>query len=157
MKNKWFLSLFSLILMLLLGCNENVVFEKSTSINNSWNRYDTAIFFVEVDDTINPHNFFINIRNNNLYEYSNLYVFLHTSLPNGITTHDTLEFILADKQGKWLGKGVGKIMENDILLRNRLVFPETGNYVFKIEQGMRDEDLVGIENIGIRIEKDTEN
>ncbi|MBM3436813.1 MAG: gliding motility lipoprotein GldH, partial [Bacteroidetes bacterium] len=32
-------------------------------------------------------------------------------------------------------------------------FPVKGKYVFRIEQGMREFELQGIEDIGIRIEK----
>jgi len=53
-----------------------------------------------------------------------------------------------------VGKGTGKIRDNRILLKEHLRFPSRGDYTFEIEQAMRDISLKGIEDIGIRIEKE---
>lgn len=135
------------------SCNTAMIYNQTEDIEGTWNRYDSAVFHVPIEDTAALYNFYINIRNNNDYRYSNLYVFFHSIFPNGNKTHDTLEFILADKRGKWLGKGIGEIKENNILIRKNMRFPVQGEYTFKIEQGMRSDDLKGIEDIGISIEK----
>ncbi len=141
------------LLTIFISCQNNAEFSESIAYNGHWNRYDTAVFTVDIADTLNPHMFYINIRNNNDYNFSNLYVFLHTTLPRGEQMIDTIECILANKEGEWLGNGIGNIKENDILLQNGLVFPQKGQYKFAIEQAMRVEDLAGIEDIGIRIAK----
>ncbi len=56
--------------------------------------------------------------------------------------------------GKWLGKGFGKIRDNQILLNSGLRFPMKSIYLFEIGQAMRTEILKGVEDIGIRIEKE---
>ncbi len=148
-----------LSMILAYGCNHSSVFQDSYPVSGKWSRYDTAVFNVEIKDTTQPYNFFLNIRNSNEYEFRNIFFFLHTTFPSGQTTQDTIECILADKSGKWIGKGTGSIKENDILLKERLVFPQSGIYCFAIEQAMREKDLmegeylIGIEDIGIRIEK----
>jgi len=155
MKHRNLLLIWLFILVLIaFACRRASVFEQSISFKAGWGRFDTAIFRVSITDTISPHSFHINIRNDNNYRFSNLYIFLHTTFPGGTKTQDTLELILAGKNGRWLGKGAGSIKENDILLKTGLVFPETGNYTFSIEQAMREEELAGVNSIGIRIEKD---
>jgi gliding motility-associated lipoprotein GldH len=82
-----------------------------------------------------------------------LYLFLNTRLPNSNLTRDTIELVLADVNGKWLGKGFGAIKDNQIPVRNNLIFPIKGEYIFGIEQAMREETLVGLVDIGIRVEQ----
>ncbi|MCF8234529.1 MAG: gliding motility lipoprotein GldH [Bacteroidales bacterium] len=152
----------ALIAMALSACNDQTVFVGSKSREGSWSRFDTAVFEVEVNDSSRLHDFYINLRHNKNYRYRNIYLFLHTSYPGGQTVHDTIELILADKQGEWIGKGMGSIKENEILLRKNFRFPAEGKYIFAIEQGMRKsalkegEYLQGIEDIGIRIERSPE-
>ncbi len=53
--------------------------------------------------------------------------------------------------------GLGDKYDNRILFRRNIRFPRTGIYVFEYEQAMRDEPLIGIDDIGLRIEKTTAN
>ncbi len=110
-----------------------------------------AKFDVEVTDTVSLFDFYINLRNTVDYKYSNFYLFLNTTLPDGMAARDTIELMLADRSGKWLGKGFGKYRDNQMLVRAGLQFPMAGNYVFEIEHAMRDTLLTGIGSVGIRI------
>ena len=150
-----FLFLISLLIILFFSsCDSNRVFDENFSFDNAnWDRYKTVSFKIEISDTISQNQFFINIRNTTDYKYSNLYLFIRTQLPDGNISKDTIECILADINGKWLGNGLGSLKENNILLKNNLVFPEKGTYIFEFEQAMRVEILQGIADIGIRIEK----
>ena len=110
-------------------------------------------FDVEVSDTISLFNFYINIRNTTDYNFSNIYLFLKTNYPNGMFSVDTIEIFLADLQGNWLGKGFGKYKDQQILFRKRGHFPLSGKYRFSFEQAMRNQELIGINTVGIRIER----
>ena len=137
----------------LASCNSGIVYHEYITINEaSWHRDSLLHYEVTIDDSLAVNNFFINIRNNNDYPYSNLYLFVTTQFPNGHTTTDTIECILAGKDGRWLGSGSGRIKENKIMLQQALRFPITGQYHFYLEQGMREEKLQGIEDIGFSIE-----
>jgi gliding motility-associated lipoprotein GldH len=146
-------SLLILVLFAFAACNSDRFYERAHNFEGSWNRYDTATFKVNISDTLQAYDFYFDIRNNNQYRFSNLYIFLHSDFPNGTISHDTLEFILAKKDGEWIGRGMGDIKENNIMVRKAFRFPVSGEYVFELEQGMRVENLTGIEDIGIRIEK----
>jgi gliding motility-associated lipoprotein GldH len=80
-----------------------------------------------------------------------LYLFLQTRFPNGNVSRDTLEIVLANAEGKWLGKGWGDIREDHVLLRKQLRFPLGGTYAFSVWQAMRQDTLKGIQDIGIQI------
>jgi len=110
-------------------------------------------FDVSISDTISKNDFFINIRNSTEYSFSNIFFFITTTFPDGGTTRDTVECFLADINGKWLGKGLGKFKDNRILFKRNMSFPSKGIYSFEFEQAMRVENIKGIDEIGIRIVK----
>ena len=149
-----FLILFTMISAGLVSCEQGVVYNEYRSIEGSnWHRDSVFQYEVVVDDSLSLYNLFINIRNNTEYPYSNIYLFVTTEFPNGHQTTDTIECILADKNGRWLGSGSGSFRDNKIMLQQGLRFPLSGNYNIFLEQAMRMEILPGIEDIGFSIEE----
>ena len=148
------ISFILLIVTILSSCvNKNVIFDESVVISNAaWNNQDFPYFDVNVEDTTSAYNFYLNIRHLENYRYSNFYMFLHTTFPDGNQTHDTIELVLSYLDGRWIGKGSGSMRDNNILLNNNLHFPAKGNYRFEIEQAMRESVLEGITDVGLRFE-----
>lgn len=152
-------TLQSLILILLStialsSCDFNSVYNENVSLKDiKWDKDQAVRFDVQITDSLANYNFYLNLRNTTDYRYSNLYVFLMTRFPNGNTTRDTIEIVLADTEGRWLGKGWSNLKENNILLKKGLRFPLNGNYVFFIQQAMRVDTLEGIRNVGLQIDK----
>ena len=68
-------------------------------------------------------------------------------------SNDTLECILADEKGKWLGNGLGDIYDNQILFKKNVRFPLAGKYTFEIQHGMRADIVPLIMDVGLRIAK----
>jgi len=60
--------------------------------------------------------------------------------------------LLAEPNGKWLGSGVGAIKHNLFKFKQEQSM-EAGIYKIKFSHGMRDEMLLGIEDVGFRIER----
>lgn len=140
--------------LILVSCDYSAVFEKNETIQKAtWPASQKVGFDVTISDSLQLYNFYINLRHNTDYEFSNLYLFVGTHYPDGNYSRDTIELILSQPDGKWIGKGFGKLKENNILIKRGLVFPRKGNYRFEFEQAMRTEELKGIEDIGIRLEK----
>ncbi len=143
-----------LFLIIIVSCDRNRLYDESLAVSDqAWHMDSALVYSVEVEDTLLPHKFYINIRHNQEYRYSNIFLFIDTRFPNGNTTRDTIECLLADKQGNWFGKGPGKIKDNSILIHEGIRFPRKGEYKFRIIHGMRETKLEGIEDIGIRFEK----
>ena len=92
------------------------------------------------------------MRNNNDYLYANIFFFVDIEDPSGLHQVDTLQYILAAPDGKWLGSGVGEIKFNLLKLKEKEIM-QPGLYKYKIVHGMRDDVLIGIEDIGLRIER----
>ncbi|MCQ2307911.1 MAG: gliding motility lipoprotein GldH [Bacteroidales bacterium] len=136
------------------SCSSRMMYDESVVIPEAkWDNKNIPYFDVNVEDTISVYSFALNARHIENYRYSNLFVFLHTTFPNGNVTHDTIECTLAYPDGSWVGRGSGSMRSDKILLNPNLRFPLGGVYHFEIEQAMRDEILKGIVDVGISIEK----
>ena len=116
---------------------------------------EVAKFGVNINDTISSHNIYINIRNTTDYPNSNIYIFAKTIAPTGVYQIDTVEFFVADEYGKWFGKGFGFLRDNQFLYKHNIRFPVKGLYQFELQQAMRTDQLVGVANVGLRVEKNT--
>lgn len=147
----WVFFLFAIV-----SCDNNRVFEQNVSFaNEQWHADSVITFTVDIMDTLSVYNVYFNNRINGKYgyKYQNMYVFIDTYLPHSNHLRDTLECILADNNGKWLGKGFGSIWANQIPYKTRVRFPYAGTYTFTIEQAMRDTILKNVVDAGLRIEK----
>jgi len=141
-------------LLILTTCNSNIVFTDSKVMTDkTWTLFNTQVFKVPVNDTLNSNNVFFTIRTGTSYPFRNIYLFVTTTAPNGKSITDTLQYNLADEKGKWYGKGFGDIHELKLPFKTNVFFPLKGNYQFKIQHGMRIEDLKGVYDFGLRIEK----
>ena len=143
-----------IILVFFTSCDNNRVFEENKDIpSTSWDKNNIVEFTVPISDTVSPHNVYINIRQNGQYGNQNMYLFINIISPSGEKVRDTVNCILADAKGKWLGTGLGDIYSNQLLYKKKIGFPHAGNYKFEIEQAMRVDILKNVEDIGIRIER----
>ncbi|OFX88009.1 MAG: hypothetical protein A2W99_11370 [Bacteroidetes bacterium GWF2_33_16] len=139
---------------LIFACENNSVYDTYIAIPQlKWEAKKPIVFTVEISDTINPHNVYINIRNSSKYENMNLFLFVRTTSPSGAELIDTLECTLADDRGRWLGSGWGDIYDNSFLYKRQVRFPVQGEYIFEITQAMRTDELKNISDVGLRINK----
>ena len=152
--------LIFLISLLLASCDPNRVYEENIKIPEGiWNVNNPLLFEVEIFDTVSLHNVYINVRNAGMYQFSNLCLFINITSPNGTTQRVSIECILADEKGKWLGSGLGDIWDNQILFSKGVKFHKKGTYKFVFEQAQRYGERSYIENlpfimdIGLRIER----
>ena len=149
MKNK-ILSVFIILTVALLSCNSRTFYQKTDNFpNQTWNMDSTLVYKVTILDSLQYYNFYINVTNTANYPYQNLYLFFTAQFPDSTAFTDTLNCILCDAHGDWTGKKVGKIMKNRFTLKSKVRFPQTGTYIFSVQQAMREEDLIGINNFGI--------
>lgn len=144
------------------SCDSNRVFDEYKSVPNQWNKDSIISFNVTAPDSINNYNLYVNLRNNNAYKYSNLFLIVEINYPNGKTIKDTLEYKMADPTGKLLGSGFTDVKENKLWykgFKDPFVFNELGEYKINIQHAMRQngqvngiENLEGVTDIGFRIE-----
>ncbi|MFZ4930577.1 gliding motility lipoprotein GldH [Chryseobacterium sp. Mn2064] len=151
------LGLFSLILF--FSCNSSSGGEVTmNSVDNKWNKKSEQKFNLEIADPQNPKNIIFVVRNNNNYPYSNIrFIVNFTNLQNKKKETDTLNYILAKPNGEWLGTGFGDTKETLFQYKLNYIFPQKGKYEISLLQAMRNDNLPGIEDIGVKIETVTIN
>ncbi len=143
----------AMVVFLVMSCSSPPFFNEFYTIpGEAWNMKFKPNFNVKVKQKKQDYRLILHVRNNTDYAYSNIFFFLTTTNPTGKQQRDTIECILADRYGNWLGKGIGRIKENNFLIREYLSLPDTGTYNFMLEQAMRDETLQGITDVGLKIE-----
>lgn len=153
-KIKYSAVLFLISVLFFTSCDRARIFEKNLEIpETGWKADNILKFDVDIKDASTPTNFYVNVRNADGYPYSNIYLFIKTKFPNGKMSNDTLECILADEKGKWLGNGLGDIYDNQILFKKNVRFPLAGKYTFEIQHGMRADIVPLIMDVGLRIAK----
>ncbi|SFU27488.1 gliding motility-associated lipoprotein GldH [Pustulibacterium marinum] len=155
--------LFSCLLGVVVSCDNATIYSETKAIEGTWNRNDTIQFHVQSPDTINPYNIFINLRNNEDYAYSNLYMIVEMEYPDGNVVSDTLQYEMAKPNGEFLGEGFTGLKENKLWykgMNDGFVFPKSGDYTIDILQAMRKNGSVkgiialdGVTDVGISIEK----
>ena len=146
-----------------ISCDNSIVFEEYKSFENQkWNT-DSAAFFNyvisdttslnSINDTTSKNKIKIKLRHTVDYEFQNLFIFIKTDVI------DTVELMLANKEGMWLGNGIGDVREFEFEYNNANLFSKKGNYPFQIEQAMRYGEYEKIQllnnvlAVGISIEK----
>ena len=139
---------------LAMACNQDkVVYDTYISVNpKGWFADSIADFTVEIEDTTTQYAVYLKMRHNSTYPYRNIWFFRSISSKRGVEYTDTINYVLADEMGKWLGSGIGENKHVVMPLRTEaLRFNKPGKYQFSIQHGMRDEILSGITEIGLEV------
>ena len=136
----------------LVACNSDIVYDGSVRVANpTWHADSVARFEIEIEDTTLDYQSGILIRNSGDYAYQNLWLFVTEIAPDSTITCDTIQYFLADNYGRWLGSGIGSLYTNIYYYKEYLHYSQEGVYRYEIRQGMRDEELKGITNVGVQI------
>ena len=126
---------------ILFSCGNNT-YENYHSFNGGrWNTDSIVKFKYTIIDTTKKYDLSLKIRHTVDYNFQNLFVFLEE------TTKDTIEIILANKAGKWLGTGIIDVREVEYVFHKKREFVEKGEYTLTIEQAMRYGASQKIENL----------
>ena len=146
-----------LTLFFLLNCKDNsIVYDRVVSLpGEGWEYTDKIGFEYVISDTLSAYDIQLHIRNTKSFAYSNLWLFVETVAPAGSMQIDTLEVILADENGRWLGRSEQSINTMLINYKENIHFPERGIYKTILQHAMRDTLLRNITDIGLRVKYHT--
>ncbi|MDD2437873.1 MAG: gliding motility lipoprotein GldH [Massilibacteroides sp.] len=137
------------------SCHYDALYDQYQIIENTvWEKEKEYFFTFRVEDISIPYDLTLEVRNNNLYPYQNLWLFCAEERPVGGLVRDTIECVLADEFGKWYGKGIS-LFQLSIPLKKNHYFSHKGQYTFSFRQGMRIDYLKGIQELGFRVVRST--
>jgi gliding motility-associated lipoprotein GldH len=141
-------------IFLLSACQKNNVYDfvKATP-GKGFGYADSLDFKVQINDTTSHYNMYVNVRHLAAYPYSNLWIRLSTTYPNG--SHDTkdLSLPLANDEGKWYGVAIADVVNQKILVQPNASLSQGGVYTFNIMQNSRDSLLQDLLELGVRLER----
>lgn len=136
-------------LSLMTACKNDVVYSQFFPISSEkWHSDSILRFDYSIPDTTENYTMKIYVRHTELYPYQNMWLFVGDSLQQ-----DTIEFMMADERGRWLGDKNNGVYERPFLFGKNLHYADTGAYYLTVQHGMRDTLLRGIMDIGVEIEK----
>lgn len=133
-------------------CDSPHYYQEQKSVGNEWDKDSPLTFNFEIKDTADTYNFSFLSRNTNEYPYANFYIFTKLVDPKGQEFTDTLQYYLAFQDGEWIGKGQN-LKELYLVYRENVALKDTGNYKLSVWHGMRDENLIGIQDISLIVDK----
>jgi gliding motility-associated lipoprotein GldH len=122
-----------------------------------WHRTDT-VHFTYTANSEGLKNFYIYLENTTDYPYSNIYIIAKMQSGNKIHV-DTLEYLMADGHGRWLGRKVRDVYENQLVLGTGIKTARGEKIEWELEPATRnikniegDKALPGIVKIGLVVE-----
>jgi gliding motility-associated lipoprotein GldH len=142
--------------MLISACNFSLdVFEKNVAIpQQQWQSSFTPEITFTVTDTLSSYNVFLVVRHTDAYNYNNIWIKATVQLPGeGITHSQRFNLALATNEKGWLGSAMDDIYEHRVLVQPQTKFIKSGDYHFTLEQIMREDPLLHVMDVGLRVEK----
>jgi len=147
-----------IIALSLFACDKKRVFDEYKTVGGGWDKDSVVNFDLPELDSLKTYNLFVNVRDNDQYKFSNLFLIVSMEHPKGVVKVDTLEYEMADAEGNLLGEGFSDIKESKLFYKEKVRFPK-GKYKVSIRQAVRQngkvagvDKLDGITEVGFRIE-----
>lgn len=148
------------LFIVLVSCNSDTVVGETRALSGSWNKDSIIEFEIPPLDSLKKYNVFLHLRNNNEYNYNNIFLIVTLNFPHGKSIVDTLEYRMAEADGTWLGTGIGSLKENKFWYKENINLEEDGNYKLTIAQAIRNNgdvngvtSLTGVSDVGYSIEE----
>lgn len=143
----------AVLVLLMASCDRQMRYDEYREVDKGeWSWIDGQEFNFDIQDTVSLHNIYLKVRHSVEYPYSNLYMFVHVKGPDNQYIKDTVNFILAQPDGDWNGRGNTRLRELNLLYRKNARFRIPGNYSITLEQAMRKE-ILPVSTLGVRIER----
>ncbi|MBD3581671.1 gliding motility lipoprotein GldH [Flavobacterium selenitireducens] len=150
--------ILAIIALSLFACDKKRVFDDYKTVGGGWDKDSVVSFDLPELDSLKTYNLFVNIRDNDKYQFNNLFLIVSMEQPKGVVKVDTLEYEMADAEGNLLGEGFSDIKESKLFYKENVRFPK-GKYKVNIRQAVRQngkvagvDKLEGITEVGFRIE-----
>ena len=149
--------LLLIVCMAVISCRQLDVYEKNVSIPAyQWKQNFAPGFDFEISDTSSQYNIFIVLRHTDAYRYSNIWLNITGMMQN----KDTLvrlphvELQLGKEDKGWEGTGMDDIWEvRKPITKGPVQFKKAGLYHFTVAQIMREDPLLNVMSVGVRVER----
>lgn len=150
------LSIIAIIFsMVLFSCGKIDLFEKQeTILKQEWYYNNVPEFKFHIQDTSSLYNIYVVLRHTDQYNYNNIWIKVGSQFPGDSMRYKKLNLKLGSDASGWEGTGMDDIFTvRANITPGPLAFKNSGDYTFTIAQIMRDNPLLHVLNVGLRVEK----
>lgn len=141
-------------LLLLCACKTTTIYQNTTTLADcTWPADSLLNFSFHIQDTAQPYDIYLVVKNTQDYPYQNLYITYHLEDTTKKLLNTALEnyTLFEAKTGEPRGSGWGKVRTHELIILQEHHFLAPGLYTLKLAQFMRTEALPGLYAVGIKI------
>ena len=121
--------------------------------NGVWSSGAMPTFEFEAKDSTKAHDLSFLLRINNEYDFQNIWILMHTDKPDGTYSTDTVNLMLSDERGQWLGKKSGAVYSYQALFGREHFFKPPGKYKIRMEHAVMEPNLNGVLDLSLLVEE----
>ena len=142
------------VALFFVSCKQINVFEKNTNIPQlKWQSNYPASGSFTISDTLASYNLYLVLRHTDAYLYNNIWINVGLQSPGDSMYFQKLDLSLGNDSQGWEGTGMNDIWEVRKPLAQNKRFKKKGDYHFQVFQIMRDNPLLHVMSVGMRVEK----
>ena len=142
-------------LFFIFSCKQIDVYEKNTVFHkHEFHCKDTVQGSFVIADTNAYYNLYIIVRHTDQYKYNNIWLNVGLKPPTDTFSFQRLQLTLGDDANGWEGTGMNDIWEARKLINGiPRRFKRPGKYEYCLVNIMRDDPLLHVMSIGLRMER----
>mgnify|MGYP006092300485 CR=1 FL=1 len=130
-------SLFFLLTFLLIQSCSDQNLIKPYEFSNGWKTNEVVEFDFKAQDHSSNKNLYLTLRHNKNYAFANIFLITTIKFENDSIQTDTLEYVLSQKNGKWLGEKKLSIVEHTLVYKKNLKLVKDSTYTVTVSNSMR--------------------
>ena len=140
-------------ILYLVACTTVDLYEKNILLpRHEWKSIFIPEFTFTIKDTTSLYQVYFVFRHNEKYNYNNIWINLYSQPPDDTVHKAPYELTLATNEKGWLASGMDDIYEHRLKLTDAVKL-KAGEYKFRVENIMREDPLMNVLNVGLRLEK----
>ncbi|MFZ1706015.1 MAG: gliding motility lipoprotein GldH [Saprospiraceae bacterium] len=136
--------LFCITAFILLGCNNDIVYDKKVVFDEAWTYNDVQEFTFDIIDTIPAHDILLEVIHDKHFAFQNIYTKVTTIFPDQQKVEHQVSLQLTDALNVWVGDCDSKNCTASLVLSENIYFNQTGKYIILLEQYGRTDSLKGM-------------
>ena len=142
----------SLFFLCCTACQESFFYEETIQLSEeNWNYQDSLQFTVNIQDTTQRYDLYLDIVHTTDYPFQNLYTKVTTKYPSKKRIGRQVNIDFADPTGKWYGNCSSQSCNLRVVLQQNAFFNELGAHTITFEQFTRTEKLKGISVVSFKL------
>ena len=143
-----------LVSLVVVSCGKSPMYSKTHEFQNGvWSSGAMPAFEFDAKDSTKAYDLSFLLRINNEYDFQNIWILMHTDKPDGSFSTDTVNLMLSDERGKWLGKKSGAVYSYQAMFGREHFFKPSGKYKIRMEHAVMETNLRGVLDLSLLVEE----